>query len=231
MRKYILPILLISLFCSSLYASDTTSYRISAFKQSTLTTGSYTMNIYDTLHGSLEVLGQNKTASIDLSHILPHFFYNNGDNPKINDFNEHLLFAALSFGTTSVPKRTKKGNKYTNGTAIITIKVSVSSFYNKEDDYHIPAYIEYGNSEFTILSGSPTKPTFSVTPSATNATAIEGKDATITKTVTLTNSTDNDITASWEDSFAFAMGINKSDYDAAPIGGYVSNVTVTMEAP
>ena len=239
MRKYILAILLISLFCSSLYASDTTTYHITAFKQETKTPGTYSMNIYDTLHGSLEVLGQNtasethKTDQIDLSHILGHFFYNSGED-EVDNFNEHLLFAVLSFGTTIVPKRTQTGwwnPTYTNGTASITIKITVSTFYNEEDDHHIPVYIEYGNAEFEVLSTSPTKPTQNKAVSASSAIASKGKDATITQTVTFTNETDSNITVSWQDTIAFAMGINRSDYDAAPIGDYVSNVTVTMEAP
>ena len=239
MRKYIiLPILLISLFCSSLYASDTTTYHITAYKQGINTPGTYSMNIYDTLHGSLEVLGQNtasethKTDSIDLSHILGHFFYNAGED-EVDNFNEHLLFAVLSFGTTSVPKRTYNwwNSTYTNGTASITIKITVSTFYNQKDDHHIPVYIEYGNAEFEVLSTSPTKPTQNNAVSASSAIASKGKDATITQTVTFTNETYNNITVSWQDTIAFAMGINRSDYDAAPIGDYVSNVTVTMEAP
>lgn len=238
MRKYIiLPILLISLFCTSIYASDTTTYHITAYKQETKTPGTYSMSIYDTLHGSLEVLGQNtgseahKTDRIDLSNILGHFFYNAGED-EVDNFNEHILFAVLSFGTTTIKK---------DETQSIKLTITITGFKKKDSNQFIPLYLEYGNAE-TKYSATKRKDGTTIdtknnknivfTPSydkqgitASNATA-----ASITQTISFRNYTD-DAVVSWEDTIAFAMGIKRSDYDAAPIGDYVSNVTVKLEAP
>lgn len=240
MRKYILPILLISLFCSSLYASDTTTYHISAYKQETNTPGTYSMSIYDTLHGSLEVLGQNtssethKKDSIDLSHILGHFFYNAGED-EVDNFNEHILFAVLSFGTTTVKK---------NQTESIKLTISVTGFKKTDSNQFIPLYLEHGNAE-TKHSATKTKDGTPITISTSgnkdiivftsscdkdSITASNATSVSITQTISFRNYTD-DAVVSWEDTLAFAMGIKRSDYDAAPIGDYVSNVTVKLEAP
>ena len=235
MRKHIiLSILTISLFCSSLFASETTSYIISAYKQTSQNAGTYSMNIYDTLHGSLELLGSSTSyqhSNIELTDILPQFFYNDGDGKKIDDFNEHLLFAVLSFGTTSVPKASWGYPNTTNGTATVTLKVDVTAFKNTKESSYIPIYLEYNNVEFILLS-APNSVSRNTPTKTANSTATQNQNASFTQTITLSNSsTSGAVNASWEGTIAFAMGINRSDYNNAPLGEYISTVTVTLEAP
>ena len=235
MRKYIiLPILLISLFCSPLFASKTISYTISAFKQSILTADNYNMHIYDTLHGSVELLGgldssraveAHKASNVDISSDLQKFFYNSGE-AKIDDFNENLLFAVLSFGSTRVPK---------NSSISIHLTVNITGFEHKENgtSHFIPVYVEYGIPETKYLNKPDNISVLEspiVSPASKNITATNAAGSSIKQTLSFTNTENKAATVSWEDAISFAIAINRDDYNSAPLGNYVATVTVTLEA-
>lgn len=221
-------VLLIVLLGMQLFSSDTSKYIVTAYKQTQLDPEVYSMSIYDTLKGSLEVLGTNKsdeehkTSNVDITPFLSHFLYNDGDD-AINDFNQHIAFAVLSYGTTPIAR-------YSTETISITVNITSFSYTENGITYHIPVYLECGNEE-TIPTATNSNLTISSSLNSRNTTATNSSGASIKQTISLRNTNwRSAINASWENTIAFAIAINKANYNSAPLGEYVSNVTVTLEA-
>lgn len=217
MKKLFILFIIIAI---PLYASTMTTYEINAYK---FTESTLSMNVYSTLSGSLDALGNStaeKTSAIDLSSYAQELMHS---EYEIQDFNQHQLFSALVIGKLSL-------NSSDTNTYSYSLLFSLGAFINDDDSSGIiPVHYEIGNYDMTHTAGEKIS-TSETTGYPQSITVSSTTPQSLSFSWTLQRSEESaSISIPFEARCGVAALINNNDYDAAPIGSYTATVTVTLE--
>lgn len=220
-KPFILTLML--LFTSFTIFAFETSYVINAYKY---TNESITLNVYDTLSGSLTNLGEvaeNKSNELDITNYVDALI-TPGSSTTINNPVSNSVFSIIVIGVESMTETDTTARSY-------SVTVNLGPMTNENDGTILPIYYELFNqkSEFTGSGSNVATPLGTITNS-NGTVSSSSTDIDIVLPWTVQRTSDKaPTTVIWETRCAIAAAISQDSYDNASTGNYYADVTVTLE--